>query len=189
MPSGWPDPYRHVGWFQRAGGHLGQVGGDRVQVDCVLQPGRERHHGLVGVIPDPVEPAVHRGLDSAAQRVEQRGDHQRGGRHCNRAVERQHPSGQQHQACVQADQQAGDDGVGQGAADDAVDVVQPVLKDRDRDRDRDGQHGDHQPALGDTASNPGAQREYLRHNRRQHQRQRHQAARIGQPLNLQPFHR
>ena len=37
----------------------GQVISDRVQVDRVFQPGRERGHGLVGVIPGPVEPPVH----------------------------------------------------------------------------------------------------------------------------------
>ena len=121
----------------------GQVISDRVQVHRVFQPGRERSHGLVGVIAGPVEPAVHGPLHPAAQRVEQRRRRQSRGGHRHRGVDLEHLGGQQHQARVDADQQAGDDRVGQGPGDDPVDVVQPVLQDRHADGHR--QRGDTQP--------------------------------------------
>jgi drug/metabolite transporter, DME family len=102
------------------------VRSSRTQVHGVLQPGRERGHDLVGVIPGAVEPPVHQVLHPPPQRIEH--GRRRQGRcgHRHRRRDRQHLSGQQHQAWVQPDQQAGDDGVGQGAGDDPVDVVQPV---------------------------------------------------------------
>ena len=56
----------------------GQVISDRVQVNRVFQPGRERGDGLVGVIPGPVEPPVHDLLHTPPYRVEQRGRSQPG---------------------------------------------------------------------------------------------------------------
>jgi hypothetical protein len=38
----------------------GQVIADRVELDGIFEPGRERGHGLVRVVPGPVEPPVHR---------------------------------------------------------------------------------------------------------------------------------
>jgi Virulence factor BrkB len=52
--------------------HTGQVGLHGIQVHCVLQPCGERGHHLVGVIPGPVEPAVHDPLYPPAERAEQR---------------------------------------------------------------------------------------------------------------------
>jgi hypothetical protein len=46
-------------------------GPDGVQIDRVLQPGRERGRGLVSVIPGPVEPPVHPPLHPAPHRAEQ----------------------------------------------------------------------------------------------------------------------
>jgi hypothetical protein len=115
------DPYRQVRGFQGAGYYLGQVAADRVQVDGIFEPGRERHHGLVGVIPGAVEPPVHRVLHPAARGAEQCHRSQRGGGDRHRPVDPEHLGGQQHQPGVDPDQQAGDDGVGQGAGDDPVD--------------------------------------------------------------------
>ena len=120
----------------------GQIVPDRVQVHGVLQAGRERRHGLVGVVPGAVEPPVHHLLHPPPQRIEQRRRSQRGGGHRDRGMEPEHLGGQQHQARVDPDQQAGDDRVGQGPADDAVDVIQPVPQDPDADADREsGQPG------------------------------------------------
>jgi hypothetical protein len=58
----WADPYRYVGRFQGLVHGPGQVIADRVEVDRVFQPRRERGHGLVGVIPGPVEAPVHHTL-------------------------------------------------------------------------------------------------------------------------------
>ena len=38
----------------------GQVIADGVGLDGIFEPGRERGHGLVRVVPGPVEPPVHR---------------------------------------------------------------------------------------------------------------------------------
>ncbi len=67
-------------------------------------------------------------LNAAAQRAEQGGGGQGGGGHGDRAVHGEHPGGQQHQPGVDPDEQAGDDRVGQGAADDPVDLIQPVAQ-------------------------------------------------------------
>ena len=48
LPGGW-DPYRYVGRFQGLLRDPGQVVADRVQVDGVFQPCRERGDGLAGV--------------------------------------------------------------------------------------------------------------------------------------------
>ena len=67
-----------MGGFEGLVHDTGKVISDRVQVHRVFQPGRERGHGLIGVIPGPVEPAVDQPLHPAPQRVEQRGDGQGG---------------------------------------------------------------------------------------------------------------
>ncbi len=61
-----------MGRLQGLVNDAGQVISDRVQVHRILQPGRERHYHLVGVIARPVELAVARwtrdrsGLNRAA---------------------------------------------------------------------------------------------------------------------------
>ena len=52
--------------FQGLVHDTGQVIPDRIHVHRVLQPGRERGHGLVGVIPGAVEPPVRRLLNPAS---------------------------------------------------------------------------------------------------------------------------
>ena len=61
------DPYRDVSGFQSLVHGTGQVIPDPVQVHGVLQAGRERGHRGFGVIPGPIEPAVHRLLHPAPQ--------------------------------------------------------------------------------------------------------------------------
>jgi hypothetical protein len=61
-----------VGGFQSVVRDTGQVVPDSVEVDAVLQPGREGGHDAVCVIPGPFEPPVHYPLDPVPQRVEQR---------------------------------------------------------------------------------------------------------------------
>src|SRR5579859_3278145 len=80
------DPHRYVRGFQDLVDGAGQVIPDRVQVDGVLEPGRERGHGLVCVVAGPVEPPVHRLLHSPPQRSEQRRCGQRGGGHRDRGM-------------------------------------------------------------------------------------------------------
>jgi hypothetical protein len=64
--------------------HGQQVGPDRVEVDGVAEPGGEGGDHLVGVVADPVEPAVHGVLDPPAQRGEQRGGREGGRGHRDR---------------------------------------------------------------------------------------------------------
>jgi hypothetical protein len=66
----WADPHRYVGWFQGLLHDTSEVISDRIQVDGVFEPGCECCHGLVRVIPCPVEPPVHRPLHPPAQRIE-----------------------------------------------------------------------------------------------------------------------
>ena len=87
-----------MGGLQCAVDHAGQVCLHGVQVHGVLQSGRERGHGLVGVVPGPVESPVHHLLHPPPQRTEQRRGGQRGAGHRDRSVEPEHLGGQQHQA-------------------------------------------------------------------------------------------
>jgi hypothetical protein len=152
----------------------------------VPQPGGERgHHGL-GVVPGPVEPPVDHPLHAVAQRVEQgRGD-QRAGRDGHRRPDRQHVRGQQHQAAVHAHQQGRDQRVGHDPADDPVELVQPVLQHRhaqarrQRAERHDQKHPDHR-----TRAPPG----HLAHGQRnekhaEDQRDQADAAAAVQPLEL-----
>ena len=116
--------------------HTGQVITDRVQVDRVLQPGRERRHGLVGVIPGPVEPPVYHLLHPPAQRVEQGRCRQSRGRHLHRRGKRRRPGQGHHSVGVHPDEQSRHNRIRQGPGDQPVDVIQPVLQDRDTHADR-----------------------------------------------------
>jgi hypothetical protein len=91
----------------------GQVGLYRIQVHGILQSGRERGDGLIGVVAGAVEPPVHDALHPAAHGAEQGRRGQGGGGHRHAAAEPQDLSGQQDQAGVDPDQQGGDDRVGQ----------------------------------------------------------------------------
>jgi hypothetical protein len=57
----------------------GQVIADRVHVDRVLEPRRERDYRLVSVVPRPVEAPVYGTLDAPPERIEQGRSGQRGG--------------------------------------------------------------------------------------------------------------
>jgi hypothetical protein len=131
-----------VGGLQRPIDRAQQVRVDGAQVHRVLQPGRERGHRLVRVVPGPVEPPVDGVLDTMPHRVEQGGGHERRGRHRHRVVEPEHLGSQQDQPGVHADEQSGDDRVAHGAADDPVDVVQPELEDPEADADRQRERPD-----------------------------------------------
>jgi hypothetical protein len=53
------DPDRYMRGFQGLVDDTGQGISDRVQIHGVFQPGRERGHGVVGVVAGTVEPPVH----------------------------------------------------------------------------------------------------------------------------------
>ena len=75
-----------MGGFEGLLHDTGQVISDRVQVHGVLQPGRERHHGLVGVVPGSIEPSVHHPLHPPPHRIEQSRRGQRRGGHRHRSM-------------------------------------------------------------------------------------------------------
>ena len=54
------DPHRDMHGVQGLVDDTGQVIADGVELDGSFEPGRERGHGLVRVVLDPVEPPVHR---------------------------------------------------------------------------------------------------------------------------------
>ena len=68
-----------VGGLQCRMHHLGQVVANGVQVDRILEPGRERGHRGLGVVPGPVKPPVHPPLHPPPDRAEQGGRGQGGG--------------------------------------------------------------------------------------------------------------
>jgi hypothetical protein len=76
----------------------------------------------------PVEPPIHDCLDAAAGRLEQRRDGQGGGRHHKGGLPLQELAQPEDHDGVAAAQQQGEQAVGQGAADDAVQVKQPMRR-------------------------------------------------------------
>jgi hypothetical protein len=114
----------------------GQVIPDSVEVDGIFQSGRERGHGLVGVIPGPVEPPVHGPLYPPPHRIEQRrhGQGRPGDRHRDMGPE--HLGREQHDPGVRPHQQAGDDRVADRPGNEPVDVEQAVLQDGHAKADR-----------------------------------------------------
>jgi hypothetical protein len=128
--------------LERLVDRTGEIGLHGVKVYDLPQPRVERGHQRFGVITGPVEVAVHGALDPAAQRVEQRRGHQRGGRDRHRRLRREQPSRQDHQAGEYRAEDRRDDRVGDNPADDAVDCVHPVLQHRDGDADRQSRRPD-----------------------------------------------
>jgi hypothetical protein len=71
---GWrPQPQRHAGRLHGLVDHGEQLGREGVKVDRLAQPGAQRRDGPGGVVAAPIEAPVHRLLDAAAGRLEQRG--------------------------------------------------------------------------------------------------------------------
>ena len=100
-----------------------------VQVDLVAQPGPEGLDDPGRVVAAAVKPPVHRSLDAAAGRLEQRGHGQSGGGHNQAgALGGQQPAEPKHHGHIAGAEQQAEQRVGQGAAEDAVDVVQPVAQ-------------------------------------------------------------
>ncbi len=100
----------------------------------------------LGVVARPVEPMVHRGLDAAAKRLEQRergecrgGDRQRAFLR-DRGKDGLEPDDEDGE---QREDRSCRDGPTDRPADDPVDLVQAVPGDRDPDRDRDQRIGEH----------------------------------------------
>jgi hypothetical protein len=61
-----PQPHRYVCRGKCGMDHSGEVSPDGVRVNRVLQPGGERRHHLLGVVPGPVGAPVHGVLDPSS---------------------------------------------------------------------------------------------------------------------------
>jgi hypothetical protein len=91
----------------------------------------------------PVEAAVHGGLDAAAGRLEG-GGHGQGGRgHGQAGALGQQPAQAEHDGGVAQAEQDGEQAVGQGAADNAVQVIEAVAQDGRPDGQGQEGHTDH----------------------------------------------
>ena len=93
-------------------------------------------HGVGGVVAAAVEAPVDQVLDPAPQRREQRGHGQGGGGHGQAARPLGELGGGRDDQQVGHDQQGGDHRVGDGPADQPVQVPQPVAEHRHRHRQR-----------------------------------------------------
>ena len=113
-----------------------EFGREGTEVDLVAQAGAERPDSPGHVVAAPVEAPVHRLLDAAAGRLEGRGHGQGGGGHREAgAVGQETAEPEDHRAVPEAEQHR-EQPVGDGAADDPVQVVQPVAQDRRPGRER-----------------------------------------------------
>jgi hypothetical protein len=133
---GWSQPQRRPGGFHGPVDHSKQLGREGVQVHFVAEAGAEGLDRPGRVVATPVEAPVHGGLDAAAGRSEHccRGQ----GRGSDQPARRVrtgagHQHEQQRSGHIAQPEGRGEQPVDQGAVDDPVDVVQPVLQHRDRD--------------------------------------------------------
>jgi hypothetical protein len=125
-----------VGRLHGAVDGVEEVIADRVQFDRVAQPGGEGRDGRVGVVAGTVEASVHVALDADPERVEQGGRDERRGGNANTARERERVGGERDQPNEDPDQERGEDRVGERAADQPVDLIQPVFENADADAER-----------------------------------------------------
>ena len=116
-----------------------QLAPHRFEIDRVAQAKREGGDDRLGVVARPVETPVDNPLHAQAQRVEQRGGGQGRRGDADGRGERQHVGRQGDDADEHPNQQARQDRVRERAADQPVDLVQPVLE--DPDADRNGERG------------------------------------------------
>jgi hypothetical protein len=104
------------------------------QVDLVAEAAAECGDGAGGVVAAADEAAVHQCLDPAACRLERRRHGQgRGGDDQAGVVAQQLPK-PQHDHGVASSQQHREQPIGRGAAEDTVQVIEPVAQDRGADR-------------------------------------------------------
>jgi len=157
--AGSSKPQRHLGRLHRLLDHRQQLSRQRVQVDLVPEAGAERRDRAGGVVAAPVEAPVDRGLDAAAGRLEHPGDRQRRGGHDQAGLPAEElAEPQDHPGVTQAEQDR-EQPVGERAADDAVQVVQPVAHDRRADRQRQDRQADTERHAEQGRGTRGAQRQ------------------------------
>jgi hypothetical protein len=116
--------------------HAVEVLGDGDQFDLTGQPAGERIHFSFGVVLGAVESAVDHPLDAASYRVESRGG-RHGGAGDDQVVRLAEKAGDQdHRNGIDRGNHRCDQGVGDGAGDESIDLVEPVARHGDRDRRR-----------------------------------------------------
>jgi hypothetical protein len=109
--------------------HGQQLDRERVQVHLLAQPRAEGFHSPSGVVAAPVEAPIHRGLDAAPGRPEDRGRGQGGAgdQPARRArADTGHQQEQQRSSRIAQAEDCGEQPIDQGAVDDPVDLVQPI---------------------------------------------------------------
>src|ERR671919_2129122 len=74
-------PQRERGGLHGLGGHMHQLGAERVEVELVLKPGGERVHGALSVIAPSIETTVNCVLDTTTSWLEDCCSGERGDRH------------------------------------------------------------------------------------------------------------
>src|SRR6266511_1816233 len=139
---GGTQPQRHLGRLHRLLDHPQQFSRQDLQVDLLAQPRAERLDRLGGVVAAPVEAPVDRPLDAAAGRLEHRGDRHGGHGDGQARGPPQELAEPQGHSGIGATQQQREQPVGQCAADDAVQVVEPIAEDRRADRQRQDRQTD-----------------------------------------------
>ena len=124
----------------RPGRRGGEVADDGVDVDLLTQPVREGCRRALGVDACPVEPTIDRAVDARPNGLEEPRDDERrdGDGHRLRPEHRAERTLQdEHDGDVRREQDDRHETVRDAAADQPVDVVQPVAHDRDTNRERD----------------------------------------------------
>ena len=107
---------------------LDQLGADRVDLDRVTQARGERRDHRLGVVAGSVEAAIHEALDADAQRIEERGGHERRCADADAPGDRERVRRQRHEADEGAADQRGQDRVGERPAHDPVDLEEAVTR-------------------------------------------------------------
>jgi hypothetical protein len=163
-----------------------QLGREGVQVDLLVHAGAEGRDGLGGVVAAAVEAPVDRGLDAAVGWPGQCGHGKGRAGHDQAGTLAQELAQAEDDEGVPATQQHRQQAVGERAADDPVQVVQPVAQDRrpDRQRQQDQAHPGAPGDQGQGQRRAGRQRGAGQHQGRAY---RGQAGGERQPAELLAF--
>ena len=196
--------HRRSAWRDRGRAQFGADPDPRLGPVGPGRAGQDRHHpvdglgeiqlarhgtgevgqGLVRRSPRAVDQAVREQLGAAPQRLEQQGDRDRRGdrEHRAAAVAHERPDAE-HDAGVHPGGRGREQPVDHGAADNDVDVVQPVHQDREGHRGRDAEQRDElHGGVGDRGQ-PGLAVRQAQQGDKQADEEPH--GREGEPLDLQ----
>jgi len=183
--------------LDRAGDDRAKLAAERIQIDAVAQLLAESVNCRLGVVAGPVEAPVDGPLDHASHRTERAGhgegrerDRQGAGRTGECAQQR---AGAGDRAQEQPDERQGQRRVHERAADDHVDLVQPVAKHGDGDSYRDQADAEQRDVVQNDKPRRLVVRRARHQGRRQHKidQEQHggQGRGCGQPFDLESLRR